>query len=400
MKHFSIILTLFCLLPLSGWELKVIPTLLVNVDDQARFMLPGRALQIKAVSKVEPGQPFNVHAVLISKKPLAKGGKFSGHVTLTSPDGKTVIPAESATMFELPDGARGIYLSHQQLKVTFDVPDKRGSYRFTLTVMDENNVAKSTSAKIELVDSITDFRMMDVKEFNRFLYTYYVNPQPERLLAALNAYLTEGIVEARQRGSKTATLPTLLCLARIFRNNPQFYDELAKMSGVDRPKDQYLAILFHNIGEPFLTQYRDKINPHILKQISRYKKELLNDDEKIDYPQEISLLWGEFFAYGKFSTVKRIADELRKRPELPEDELKQLAATRQKPDEEKTRLLLNYMIRVSANGSLTQYVAQGHRLVRFYLENIYAKKLYPDEQSGKLISGILKNAKSTKGNKK
>ena len=172
------------------------------------------------------------------------------------------------------------------------------------------------------------------------------------------------------------------------------------MSGVDRPKDQYLAILFHNIGEPFLTQYRDKINPHILKQISRYKKELLNDDEKIDFPQEISLLWGEFFAYGKFSTVKRIADELRKRPELPEDELKQLAATRQKPDKEKTRLLLNYMIRVSANGSLTQYVAQGHRIVRFYLENIYAKKLYPDEQSGKLISGILKNAKSTKGNKK
>ena len=201
-------------------------------------------------------------------------------------------------------------------------------------------------------------------------------------------------------GMKARPIIDIAVGVRSFDSIPQFYDELAKMSGTDRPKDQYLALLFHNIGEPFLTQYRDKINPHILKQISRYKKELLNDDEKIDFPQEISLLWGEFFAYGKFSTVKRIADELRKRPELPEDEIKQLAATRQKPDKEKTRLLLNYMIRGSANGSLTQYVAQGHRLVRFYLENIYAKKLYPDEQSGKLISGILKNAKSTKGNKK
>ena len=400
MKHFSIILALFCLLPLSGWELKVVPTLMVNVDDQVRFMLPGRALQIKTVSKVEPGQPFSVHAILVSKRPLVKGGKFAGHIALTSPDGKTVIPAENATMFELPDGARGVYVSNQLLKVTFDTPDRRGNYRFTLTVMDENNVAKSVSANIELVDSITDFRMMDVKEFNRLLYTYYTNPQPERLLAALNTYLTEGIVEIRQRGKMVTVLNTLLCFARIFRNNPQFYDELAKMSGTDRPKNQYLALIFYNIGEPFLSQYRDKINPHILKQISRYNRPLLSLDEQINYPQQIDLLWAEFFAYGKFATVKQIVNAMQKRPELPPEKIKQFAASGKKPGEPEKQLLLNYMVRVFATAGLNKYIAQGHRLVRFYLETIYARKLYPDEQSGKLISGILKKAKSTQGNKK
>ena len=400
MKHFSIILTLLCLLPLSGWELKVVPTLMVNIDDQVRYTQPGRPLQIKTVSKVEPGQPFNVYAILIFKNPLAKGGKFSGHITLTSPDGKTVIPAESAEMFKLPDGARGIFISNRHMKVIFNAPEKRGSYRFTLTVQDENNVAKSVSSNIELVDSITDFRMMEMKEFNRLLYTYYVNPRPERLMAALNTFLTEGAVEIRQRGTMTVALPTILCFARIFRNNPQFHDELAQMSGTDKPGNRFLALLFHNIGEPFLTQYRDKINPHILKQISHYKKPLLYDNEKIDYPQQIALLWAEFYAYGKFATIKRIADELRKRPELPLDEIKQLAATRQKPDEAKKQLLLNYMVRTAATGSLTREIARGHRLVKSYLETIYAKKLYPDEQSGELISGFLKTAISTQGNKK
>lgn len=402
MKHLSIaILALFCVLSLSaGWEIKIFPTLMVNLNDQLRHVPQNRGLQVTTASKVERNQPFTVNAAIMLKKPLQKAMDFSGHITFTSPDGKTEIPAESAKMFSLPAGTRGIHISPHFLKATFDPPDKCGKYRFSLTVKDDSGNARTASTEVELVDSITDFRPMDNREFYSFVQPYYTHPKPERLLAALNYFLSEGIIEMRLNSKRFNALPTLYFFAEVFRNNPQFFDELAKMSGKDKPKDQYLAILFYQIGQSFLKPYKEKINPYILKQISRIKKPLLTEKETVRHFQQLDLLWAEFYANGNFNSIRRITDCLRRQPELSVSEAKKITDSGKKLTAEQRQHLLNSLNKIAASMSMVNNIKKGHRLAGFYLETILVKKLYPDETASRLISEILINAKSTKkGNK-
>ena len=403
MKRLSIILTLLSALCLFGYDLMVFPTLMVNVTDQINFVLPNRGLQITTLSKVERLQPFSFNIAIGLKEPLAHELKLIGDVAVTAPDGKQTAVLKDKVLFSLPAGSRGIIFSKTFLSVSFDPPDKNGKYQFTATLKDPSGkyAVKTQSANVELVDAITDFRMMDSKEFTNFLTFYYATPQPERLLAALNYFLSEGITELRTKNRATQALPVLWSLAKIFRSNPQFFDELAKMSGTDRPKDQYLAILLYNIGKEFTEPYKSKINPHILKQMSRYKKPLISDDEEVRFPQQLDLLWGEFFATGKFAPIKRIASALQKKAELSIQEAKTINASGKKLTAKERQNLINHVTRKAALWSLQSNIKQNRLILAgFYLETIFAKKLYPDEQSGSLISGILKNKKSTQGNKK
>ncbi len=401
MKRLSIILTLLSALCLFGYDLLVIPTFMVNLTDQINFVMPNRGLQITTFSKVERLQPFSLNIAIGIKKPLASELKLIGNVVVTAPDGKQNTVLKDKELFSLPAGAKGLIFAPSFLSISFDPPDKNGKYQFSVTLKDAAGEIKKQSAEVELVDSITDFRMMDSKEFSKFLTFYYTKPQPERLLAALNYFLSEGITELRTKNRATQAMPILWSLALIFRQNPQFFDELAKMSGTDRPKDQYLAVLFYNIGKEFTESCKSKINPYILKQISRYKKPLISETDEIKFPQQLDLLWGEFFATGKFSPIKRIVSALQKKPELSIPEAKAFSDSGKKLTAEQRRNLINHVTRTAALWSLRSNIKQnGLLLAGFYLETIYAKKLYPDEQAALFISGILKNAKSTQGNKK
>ena len=401
MKRLSIILTLLSALCIFGYDLMVYPTLMVNLTDQIKFVMPNRGLQITTVSKVERLQPFSFNIAIGIKKPLERELKLIGDVVLTAPDGKQTTVLKDKELFARPAGAKGVIFSGSFLSVSFDPPDKNGKYQFTVTLKDAAGKVKKQSAEIELVDSITNFDMMDFKEFDRLLTYYYRNPQPGRLLAALNYFLTEGVIKLRSKGKKASALPILWCFAKIFQHNPQFFDELAKMSGTDRPKDQYLAILFYNIGKEFTESHKAQINPHILKQISRYRKPIMSETEEIRFPQQLDLLWGEFFATGKFSTIQRIASALQKKPELSIQEAKAITASGKKLTKEQGQLLINNVTKSAAVWSLNSNISGGrHLLARFYLETIYARKLYPDEQAALLISVILNNKKSTQGNKK
>ena len=401
MKRLSMIITLFSALCLFGYDLIVCPTLMVNLTDQIKFVMPNRGLQITTVSKVERQQPFSLNIAIGLKKPLEHELKLIGDVVITAPDGKQSTIVKEKEFFVLPAGARGLIFSKSFLSVSFDPPDKNGRYQFSVILKNASGEVKSQSAEVELVDAVTNFELMDFKEFDQLLTCYYQTPKPERLLAALNYFLNEGVIKLRSSGKSANALSVLWCFANIFRSNPQFFDELAKMSGSDHPKDQYLAILFYAIGKEFTEPYRAQINPHILKQISRYKKPLLSENDEIKFPQQLDLLWGEFFAAGKFSSIQRISSALQKKPELSIQEAKIITAAGKELTGEQKQLLINSLIKRTAVWSLQSNISRNrHPLARFYLETICARKLYPDEQAAQLICGILKNKKSTQGNKK
>ena len=161
MKRLSIILTLLSALCLFGYDLLVFPTVMVNLTDQLNFVMPNRGLQITTVSKVERLQPFSFNVAIGIKKTLEHELKLTGDVIVTAPDGKQNTILKDKELFALPAGAKGIIFSKSFIFVSFDPPDKNGKYQFSVTLKDASGKVKKQSAEVELVDSITDFRMMD-----------------------------------------------------------------------------------------------------------------------------------------------------------------------------------------------------------------------------------------------
>ena len=155
---------------------------------------------------------------------------------------------------------------------------------------------------------------------------------------------------------------------------------------------------FSGIGKTFLEQYKDKINPHILAQVKKIKRNPM-EVKQITAPVHMDMLFNEFIFTGKFAPVKMLTGELVKRPSMSIDEYKQLVKNNQKPTREQLLLVRNTVFKTIAVMGINNIVSK-HVLLQYYLETILRRKLDTDEQSAKIIAALLKNAKSTQGNKK
>ncbi|MBR7107138.1 MAG: hypothetical protein IKC89_01850 [Lentisphaeria bacterium] len=399
MKHISIILTLFCIFTLSAGELKLFPSLMVNLTDQANFVPRNRPLQINTVSKVERGQPFYVNAALILKQPLEKDLQLTGTMRISTK--KTETSLKWSEPIRLPAGSRGVIILPRYITVIFDQKDKPGKRDFTLTLTDGDKKILTASAAVELVESITDFRMMDKKEFDQFFARYYSNPRPERLLAALNYFLTEEVV-ARRRNRKRRYDPrsVLHGFAEAFKLNPQFFDELANMSGTEAHKNFDFAFLLADIGPQMYTKHKAAINPHVIAQMEKFNYRNPMEVKQPELPVHLEILMSEFLITGRFAAVKRLTATLTKKRELSIHEVKKLTDGNKKLSPEQQKLFRNWLMRTISVIALRSCLKDQHHLLRFYLEYILNNKVETDKQSATIIAALLNEAKSTQGNKK
>lgn len=399
MKHIGIILTLSCIFTLSARELKLLPSLMVNLTDQAIFVPRNRPLQINTVAKVERGQPFTLNAVLALKEPLKKDLHLSGSVVISAPGKETSL--KWSEPIRIPANSRGIIVLPRYIKVIFDPEDKLGDHHFKLTLKDGENRILYASAKVELVESITDFRMMDKKEFDQFFARYYSNPRPERLLAALNYFLTEEVV-ARRRNRKRRYDPrsVLHGFAEAFKLNPQFFDELANMSGTEPQKNFDFAFLLADIGPQMYTKHKAAINPHVIAQMEKFNYRNPMEVKRPELPVHLEILMSEFLITGRFAAVKRLTATLTKKRELSIYEVKKLTDGNKKLSPEQQKLFRNWLMRTITAIALRSCLKDQHHLLRFYLEYILNNKVETDKQSAAIIAALLNEAKSTQGNKK
>ncbi len=400
MKHISIILTLFCIFTLSAGELKLFPSLMVNLTDQANFVPRNRPLQINTVSKVERGQPFYVNAALILKQPLEKDLQLTGTMRISTK--KTETSLKWSEPIRLPAGSRGVIILPRYITVIFDQKDKPGKRDFTLTLTDGDKKILTASAAVELVGSITDFQMMDKKEFDQFFVRYYTNPRPERLLAALNYFLTEEVLAARRKNRRYDPRSILHGFAEAFKLNPQFFDELAQMSGTEAHKNFDFAFLLADIGPQMYSKYKDKINPHVIAQLEKFNYRSPMAMQEPEIPAHLDILIAEFFITGRFAPVKRLTANLKKRTELSLLEVKKLTSDNKKLTPEQKKHFRNWVMRTLTMMGIRKCLKEQHHLLGFYLEYIHDNKIGTDKQSAEHIAVLLNmnNAKSTQGNKK
>ena len=390
MKSFILLIMCFFMLSLSARDIFLTATLMTNISDQVKFVLPRRALKINQVSKVEKLQPFSLHAVLGLKSPTAEPLKLQGELTVIDPRGKIYKVLKDIPLFDQPAGSRGVFISRSTIRVSFDPPDPLGEYTFSLKINGFKGEKPSVfSKKITLVPSITDFKMMEFKEFDQLYATYHTNPRPERLLAALNYCLSEGISEMRRKQRRFNPAYLLHWFVTVFKNNPQFYDELAKMSGSKPPKDQYFALLFSGIGEENYRNVKNQINPHVLKQIEGFKSGY--PLKKSTFPDKY---WAEFYAGGNFAPVAELCRMLRQQPALYPKDAKAIIDSGRALTADERQKLFNAAQQIAVFHTLKNSVAKNQILLKYYLETILVRKLYSDKQAGSLLLSILQSSKN------
>jgi hypothetical protein len=402
MKKHLVLLTfiLSLLMNLSAADnVMIIPTLAVNVQDQFGYVPGNRALNMPTVKAVEPGQPFELFFFIPVKGPLTAGLKMNGTLTMRAPDGGEKVIFKDLPVFELPVGAKGFCHSAQSVRGKFDVRDARGDYRWTLQLTPVEGTFSGNltcSAGINLKSSVSDRRAMTADEFAKFFRVYYRSPVPERILAAWEYYMTTGVAEQRKReGEGFNPLATLKGFAELFRNNPQFQDDLAEMSA-KCPGDQviFYALIFNSIGVDDLK--KRQIIPD--KRVQAEIVSLAGCDplsiSEISGGEHLDMLWGEFFITGRFEPVLRLVNEMRYRPVITVAEARRRNDAKQPLTQDEIKLLMNDILKMAAVWSLRSNLEQGEDLLGFYMETIVAKKLYADEQTAAFITAIFEKVNS------
>ena len=402
MKRLMILFMFFASCLLAAWEPFLALTLQRNMTDQVQYVMPERPLNITSVYRVETGQPFHIETAFILKEKAAKKISFTGSLKLIAPDGKVSEIFSNRDCGWVKAGDGGIFIAPFQVIVSFEKSDKKGKYRIELTMKDDSGNAKVTSREIEFVDSCVDRTPMDEKGFNRFLNFYYRDPQPGRIFAAWDYYLTTAVVKQKEKeGRNFNPSAVLLGFCEILKVNPQYHDEFAAMSRQAAVENHaYYAFIFAGLGKDFLKKYAGVINPDILTLVKRLDGADPFALKEITQAYQLDMLWIKFMVTGEFEPIRLLCKELRKRPVMSlEDAKKRHDSGKELTAEERVKLN-NQLLQFAAVWSLQSNLQQGHILAAFYMETILARKLYTDNQEAVLIKFVFKNLNSKKGSGK
>lgn len=402
MKRWLLLIALFTVGMLFAWEPFMALTLQTNVADQVKFVMPNRHLHFSAVSKVEQDQLFQMEIAFITRNKAVNGKKFTGFVTVFTPDGKRRVVLSERPVGSIPVGGQGVFTSDLKCRIGFDHEEKPGVYRFELTLKDDAGNVKTITREIELVKSIVDNSPMDEKSFNEFIHFYYRDPKPGKFFAAWDFYLKTAVVKQQKKeGSNFNPSAGLLGFCEILKLNPQFHDEFAAMCGKAEVENHlYYAYICAGLGGDFMKKYEKVIHPDIKILVKRLGGQDPFVIDEVTAPYHLDMLWVKFTVTGSFEPVRLLCRELRQRPFMEIEEAKAKRASGKGLTPEEQQRLMNRIMQIAAWWSLESNIKQGDLLAEFYLETIVSRKLYTDELEAQLIVTILKNINSKRGNKK
>ena len=378
-----------------AYDVLFMPTLAVNIYDQVQFVMPERGIHVPTVSRVERGQPFELSVAVMIREPLTAPLKLTGSIIAKAPNGKETQAVKPVEMFSIPAGGKGVFFSKLGVRGFFEPQDPTGEHRWILTLKDEAGETKTATAKIALADAISDAKPMDKAEFNKFFSHYYRQPKPERALAALRYFLSEGDAQMRKKKGYNP-IHILVGFSELFRLNPQFWDELAAATtNLSEEQQLSMALIFAGIGKEAVMSQKEVIDPQVQVQIAQFAGKNPLAFSEVKNAAQLDVLWTKFFVTGKFDPVRRLAAELRARKGMKLKEAKARSDAKKPLSDAEKKEVMEQIIRHAAYWSLTSNFRQGNRLVGFYLETIVRRKLFTDPTAAGMIVQVLKQAQTT-----
>ena len=400
------ILTIFLLFAVMAGvcaaEAVLVPTLAVNTEDQVKGVLPARPLYIPRVSQVVRGQSFELVSGVVDPEFRNEKLQLNGTLTIKTPDGSEKIVFKNAKMFAFDKKVSGIIISNVQCNICFEESDKDGSYVFSLSLYDpaeRKKILKSKPVTVVLTGKKSDLSPVSEKELSDIFTKYYLNPRPERLLAALDAFWKLDVKKRSEKNKKYEPRIFLYGFAEAFRLNPHLWDELPEHAvNLSKEQKKLFAMLLVGIGSDAVAKLTPRLDAEVLETIRSFKQRNPLYIARVRSGAHLDCLWIKYMITGRLEPVKQIAAELRKKEVFTLEQAKAKQAKGEKLTPEEIKKFNNFIITMAAYWSLQSNIRQNHRLLKFYLEAIVVRKEYVDNTAGSLLVAILKKS-SEKNNK-
>ncbi|WOO40284.1 hypothetical protein [Rubellicoccus peritrichatus] len=348
--------------------------------------LRNTALAIPPTYHLYKEQPFQV-LLIFQGFGLGPNGKadVTFDIKIFDPDGEEILQQKGMTGIRGEDFQPGVLaLGSSQISLMFEPTDPFGVYRIE-TLAHDNISGKKKKRRIDL--QLVPFGyaqpLGSMAHYKQWLSSYYQNPDPAR---ALLAYLQFAEVENSVTGQLDFT--QIAFFSYLLEKHPFLLKALADSYPNSDP-DMKLKILFMLA----IMDYRDAPYLGTLSEPEKAFFEAIrfiyppNGYDPIISPQQLDVLWAEFYASGRYEPIAQIVSGL----ELAEFEgslieygnLNDAEDADEKTKQDAFREVLFQSVRWSLLNNIRQ-----HPLVRAYCEYLLQEGGLDENQRNQL-AGIL-----------
>ncbi len=291
------------------------PSLLASFQDSEMewwFNIPpGSVPYLAKTTVVYTNQVFSIFPFIYNAS--TRRGKFNVTYSVKAdyPDNTTTVFVDKAS-FEGEKKFDDIIIACPDvLEVRFDKKYKTGRYKFTMTARDNIGGAESSCfAYMDLKTWQAPPPLTDTKNLDALIRSFYLTPSPELLYSLFFS----PALNLEQKDAPNSLNYTYIGFFRTaFKRNmfliPYIRNSFANATPLDRAKTIFLFKILEipEIDGSLLTS-REKDYISLLN-----KAEFPNPYESwhpVIGAAQIDMLWGEFFANGRYRPVRRIIDLL------------------------------------------------------------------------------------------
>ncbi len=277
--------------------------------DMWRYTLRGTALVIPAVTHVYKGQPFSL-ALIFQGFGINEDGKadVTYSFTITDPNNDVVLQDDGM------EGVTGVVaepdalvLARSVVELMFEPADLFGTYRIDVTARDKvTGAIRKRQVRVQLVPFGTTAGFESMEEYRRWLPTYYLQPDPVR---AFHAYLQYADLENPVTGQ--LDFSQIAFFLNLFNKHPFLLKALAdSYPGADlhtRLKVLFMMALLDYRDAPYLATLPEPEKAYFENVRLMFPPEPY---EELVSPQQLDMLWAEFYAGGRFKPIRQIIEGL------------------------------------------------------------------------------------------
>lgn len=302
-------------LPSQAQSNKLTPMLCVSIQDPSMqwwYNIPANAApHISEIKKIFYHQEFSLFPFIDNAKIKDGIFKLTYSISMLTPQGNTIDMVKNAKFEGKKDSANIIIACPDVVDVRLDAQYPEGLYKFSMKVKDE---ISGETADCENFVRLYKWSMpnpfLDKKFVNKYVRAYSLQPSPETLCSLVFS----DDFKLEQKGAPNSLNYTYIgFLKAAFKKNlfliPEIDKNFESMSSHNRAKFLLILAIIDEarIPEDKLTDVEKNY------QKALRKTNFLNpygELSPIFGAAQIDMLWGEFFANGTYTPIKRILEAL------------------------------------------------------------------------------------------
>ncbi len=350
----------------------IIPTIDYSFSDKWFRTISSNTPMLQTTYEVVKGQRVFIEIIFFNYGlDINNNAEIVYDIEVLTPSGSTYFKQDKMLGINRKIEIPSIQRVESMLRLSFDPEDEFGIYKINVKIYDIIEKTNYTlTEKIELVQNKNKTIIETDDQFSEWMMNYYKTMTPQNAVDAYVYYINSEL--SRNENSFT---PVFSFFCEIFKNNSYLVTPLINEYGNQELNVKYsiMYLLY------YLTDNQESeifLNSLIGKEGELYnnlkQQELLTIPEEATSPVHLDMLWGEFFAGGKYDSILKLVKVLKDYKYSGS-----IQRFKEDPSDENKISALKEATYKAAIWSLHSN-SENHSLVRSYLEYIYRVENFDD----------------------